>query len=112
MTEQLIDHLAKTPSDPIALAWLSSMGVLDGDVLVPEHENMMVEKVTVFGDPTGPGIVLGLWTFKGRLNMQISWNVAYHGDGQIREVMDMIDKVLIRELGVEMEIEEMRILEC
>ncbi len=42
------------------------------------------------------------------MNIDIVWNVACHGDGHIQEVIDMIDRMLVVELGVEMGIEEVR----
>ena len=108
VSEQIVKDSANMPSEPLALPYFTSIGLLDGDVIVPEHRGMKIENVTVWADPTGPGIVLGLWTFRGRLNIQISWNVAFHGDDQIQEVMDMIDKMLAVELKVEIGIEEVR----
>lgn len=108
MSERIMEHFANMPPEPVALPYFTSFGVLDGDVIVPEHRSMKVENVTVWADSVGPGIVLRLWTFRGRLNIQISWNVAFHGDGQIQEAMDMIDRMLAVELGVEMGIEEVR----
>jgi hypothetical protein len=111
-SRQTTEYFANAPPEPVALPYLTSMGLLDGDVIVSEHGGLKIETVTVWADPIGPGIVLGLWTFRGRLNIQISWNVAFHGDGQIQEVMDMIDRILAVELGVEMEIEEVRGADC
>jgi hypothetical protein len=109
LSERTIERAANMPPEPVALPYLTSIGVLDGDVIVPEHRGMKVENVAFWADSTGPGIVLGLWTFRGRLNIQISWNAAFHGDGQIQEAMDMIDRMLAVELGVEMGIEEVRV---
>jgi hypothetical protein len=108
VSERTMELFANMPPGIVALPYLTSFGVLDGDVIVPEHRGMKVENVTVWADSTGPGFVLGLWTFRGRLNLQISWNAAFHGDGQIQELMDMIDRILAVELGVEMGIEEVR----
>lgn len=112
ISERMMEPPANTPLEPEALPHFTSMGVLDGDLIVPEHGGMKVEKVAVWADPTGPGIVLSLWTFRGRLSIQISWNVAFHGDSQIQEVMDMIDRMLAVELEVEMGIEEVREADC
>lgn len=94
--------------EPVALAHFTSFGMLDGDVILPEYRGIKVENVAVWADNIGPGIVLGLWTFRGKLNIQISWNVAFHGNGQIQEVVDIIDRMLAVELGVEKGIEEAR----
>ncbi|KAI4124458.1 MAG: hypothetical protein LQ347_005725 [Umbilicaria vellea] len=112
MSERMLEPPGTSPAEPEALPFFTSMGVLDGDLILSEHGGMKVEKVAVWADPTGPGIVLSLWTFRGRLNIQISWNIAFHGDGQIQEVMDMIDTVLAVELEVKMGIEEVRGADC
>jgi hypothetical protein len=106
VSEQTAEHFANMPPEPVSGAHFTSLGVLDGDVIVPEHRGMKIENVKVWADSTSPGIVLRLWTFRGRLNIQIAWNVAFHGNDQIQEAMDMIDRMLAVELGVEMEIEE------
>jgi hypothetical protein len=106
VSEQTMEHFANMPPEPVAGAHFTSLGVLDGDVIVPEHRGMKIEHVTAWADSTGPGVVLRLWTFRGRLNIQIAWNVAFHGNGQIQEAMDMIDRMLAVELGVEMGTEE------
>ena len=108
VSERTMELFANMPPAIVALPYLTSFGVLDGDVIVPEHRGMKVENVTVWADSTGPGFVLGLWTFRERLNLQISWNAAFHGDGQIQELMNMIDRILAVELEVEMGIEEVR----
>lgn len=112
VSERMMEPPANTPSEPEALPYFTSMGVLDGDLIVPEHRGMEIEKVAVWADPTGPGIVLSLWTFRRRLNIQVSWNVAFHGDSQIQEVMSMIDRILAVELEVEIRIEEVRGADC
>ena len=112
VSERVAEHFASVPAEPVALPWLTSFGVLDGEVIGAEHGSLEIGNVAVWADNVGPGIVLGLWTFRGRLNVQISWNAAFHGDGQIQEVMDMIDRTLAVELGVEMGIEEVRRAEC
>ena len=92
--------------DPSAMPWFTAIGLLDGVTLQPEHGSIKIERVTVWADNLGPGIVLGQWSFRGRLNLQIHWNVAYHSDEMISSCLDKMDEILKQDLGVEMEIEE------
>jgi len=57
---------------------------------------------TVCADPTGPGVVLGQWTFRGQLNIEIHWNSAYHSDTVIEQALDLVEEALESELGVGM----------
>jgi hypothetical protein len=112
MSEQMPEFFASAPPMPPSQPWITSMGVLDRELLRPDHGDIMVDSVTVWADATGPGIVLGLWTFDGKLSMQISWNSTFHSEAQIQAVMDAIDKTFAEELGVTMETDEVRLVEC
>lgn len=108
MSLQMMQPPANLPPEPqpVAGPWFTSLGVLDGDVIVSQHGGIQVENVTAWADTTGPGIVLRLWTFRGKLTIQIQWSVAFHADAQIKEILDIIDRILAAELGVEMVIEQ------
>ena len=56
--------------------------------MVPDHRDMKTENVSFSCDNASLGFVLGLWTFRGRLNIQVWCNVSFHGDDQIPEVMN------------------------
>lgn len=96
------------PGQPDSVPWFTGLGLLDGETLLSEHgdKDITVEDLDGWADPLGPGIVLRLWTFRGRLNIHVVWNAAYHSDGQIRELMDAIDKTLAGELGIDLDVEE------
>jgi hypothetical protein len=110
MNEQTIEFSANTPPElqVTVMPWFTSLGVLDGDVIVSDHGVAKVENVTGWADNLGPGIVLTMWTFRGRLNIQISWNASFQDEGLIQETMDLIEKILVQELGIEMDTEEVR----
>jgi hypothetical protein len=110
--EQVSQLAAKTPPDgqPVSSPWFTGLGLLDGDgeTIVSEHGDptiIKVDDVDFFADPLSPGIVLRVWTFRGRLNIHVVWNAAYHADEQLRRLMDAIDKSLAAHLGVEVEVE-------
>lgn len=93
------------PPSPPSLPWFTSIGVLENEVIVPEHGSIKVDYVTFWADATVPGIVLRLWTFRQRLNIQIQWNAAFHSDEIIQKTLDIIDNVLRDELHVKIETE-------
>lgn len=108
LSEETLAYLTRTPIQTDALPFITSMGLLDGNVIVPSHGPLEIEQVSVWADSLGLGIVFGLWTFRGKLNLQISWNVAYHTDAQVQQTMDLIDSVFAAQLGVEMDMEQVR----
>lgn len=109
MSEQLRTHpLALEASMP----WFTSHGVLDREMIPPNHGNLKIEKVMVFADPVlGPGIVLGVWTFRGKMTIEVHWNTAFYSDSVMQSTLDIIDKTLNTELGLEIEIEEAMLTE-
>ncbi|KAK4939198.1 hypothetical protein LTR10_020497 [Elasticomyces elasticus] len=109
ISAQVTQMDTKTPPDqPVSVPWFTGLGLLDGETIVSEHGNkdITVEDLDGWADPLAPGIVLRLWTFRGKLNIHLVWNAAYHGDQQIRELMDAIDKTLADELDIDVDIEE------
>jgi hypothetical protein len=104
MSEQLRTHpLALEASMP----WFTSHGVLDREMIPPNHGRLKIDKVMVFADPVlGPGIVLGVWTFRGKMTVEVHWNTAFYSDSVMQSTLDIIDKTLSAELEMEIEIEE------
>ncbi|KAK5086891.1 hypothetical protein LTR05_004061 [Lithohypha guttulata] len=90
---------------PISMPYFTSIGVLDNEVIVPDHGGFQVNYLTFWADSTMPGIVLRLWTFKKRLNVQIQWNAAYHSDASIQRTLDIIEEILKQELGMTVDVE-------
>lgn len=105
------DASAATHSEPIAVPGFTSIGILDRDIIVPENNGIRVDNVAFWVDTIGPGPVLAMWTFRGRLTIQFFWDAAYHGDGQIKELIDIVTKTLLVESGAHMTIEEIKIAE-
>lgn len=93
------------PQTPASFPWFTSIGVLDGEVIKPDHGGIKVSHLTFWADSMSPGIVLRLWTFRKRLSIQIQWNAAFHSDEIIQKTMDIIDRVLDEQLGAKMDIE-------
>ncbi|KAK7906169.1 hypothetical protein LTR67_000895 [Exophiala xenobiotica] len=113
-SEQVSQLAVRTPPDgqPVSSPWFTGLGLLDGDgeteTIASEHGDptiINVDDVDFFADPLSPGIVLRVWTFRGRLNIHVVWNAAYHAEGQLRRLMDAIDKSLAAHLGLEVEVE-------
>lgn len=109
MSEQLRTHpLALEASMP----WFTSHGVLDREMIPPNHGKLKTENIMVFADPVlGPGVVLGVWTFRGRMTVEVHWNTAFYSDNVMQRTLDIIDQSLSTELGLEIEIEEATLTE-
>lgn len=97
-----------TPPIPQSMGWFTSFGVLDNGVIEPDHGEFSIHRVAAWADNVGPGIVLTAWTFKDQMNIQISWNFAYHTSEQINQTLDLIDEEFRHELGVTIAIDETR----
>ena len=106
--DETLSPSGETPDGPIAVPWFTSIGLLDGTTFVSDHADLKVERVAVWADNLYPGIVFGQWSFRGRLNLQIHWNVAYHTDAQIEQCLNIMERIFGSELGTEMAIEEVR----
>ena len=106
---QFAEHFSgeATGDAAVAMAYITSMGLLDKDLLSPSHANgIKISRVSVWADSLGPGCVLGIWTFRGSLNLQVHWNKTFHRVEQVEELMDGIENVLEKELGVVMKLED------
>ena len=108
VVQRTLHPSGETPAGPAAIPWFTAIGLLDGETLQSTHGGISVERATVWADNPGPGIVLGQWSFRGRLNIQIHWNVAFQSEGEINGCLDEMERVLERELGVQMVLEEVR----
>lgn len=103
----------ETPDGPIAVPWFTSIGLLDNKAggaptIVSDHGALKIDAVTVWADNPGPGIVLGQWSFRGRLNIQIHWNVAQQDDELISKALDLLEDALKTGLGVQVALEDTR----
>lgn len=102
---QMMSPPQDIPQTPPSFPWFTSIGVLDGEVIKPEHGGIQVDYLTFWADSMSPGIVLRLWTFRKRLSIQIQWNAAFHSDETIQETLDIIDRLVGEHLGVKMDVE-------
>ena len=108
-SKQLGEHFAgeATGDSATSMAWITSMGLLDKSLLSPSHANgIEIRRVSVWADGLAPGCVLGIWTFRGSLNLQVHWNKTFHKIEQIEELMDDIEKVLEKEMRVLMDLDD------
>jgi hypothetical protein len=106
-------HPSGETPEPIAVPWFTSIGLLDNaaggsPTFVSDHGDLTVNTVTVWADNPGPGIVLGQWSFRGRLNIQIHWNVSYQNDQLISKALDLLEEDLKSGLDVVMEHQSIR----
>lgn len=108
MNDQTLNYFIKTPNQSSSQPFITSMGLLDGNIIVSQHGDITVDKVSVWADSLGLGIILGQWTFRGRLNLQVSWNIAFHDEDQVQSTLQLIDNILNVELGLDLQVEEVR----
>lgn len=109
-SDEMLDMLMKSPPDAQASVYVTSIGVVDG----PGEGRMMkscygaldIAKVYWSVDLLQPGCSIQVWTFRGRLNIQIAYNTAFHGEQQVGTLADMAQDVLRRELGVTLAVED------
>lgn len=95
-----------------AVPWFTSLGVLERGLLREEFGEgdvgaegaiIRVDDVHGWADPMGLGCVLTMWTWRGRLNVQISWNMAFHERETFDGILDGMEEAVQKELGVAME---------
>lgn len=108
VNEQTTNLFIKAVTKSPAMPYITQMGLLDGDIIVSKHGSLTVEQVSVWADSLGLGVILGQWGFRGRLNLQISWNIAFHGEDQVQTTMETIDEILNQELGIDLQVESVK----
>lgn len=104
MGEQLETHpLALEASMP----WFTSHGVLDREMIPSKHGKVTVVNIMVFADPVlGPGVVLGVWSFAGKMSIEVHWNTAFYHDSVMQKTLDIIEQTLCTQLELRMEVEQ------
>ncbi|RMZ84691.1 hypothetical protein DV737_g943, partial [Chaetothyriales sp. CBS 132003] len=108
------EHASKVPPANPALPYFTACGRLDGDIIVPDHTPITVEDVYVFGDPAdGAGVVLGTWTFREMLNVEVHYNTAFEAAKDVDLILDRLREILTSELldGKTLEIEKRSVIE-
>ena len=107
----MLEYASKVNPAPPNFPYFTSCGVLDGDsspIISSKHGDIEVKDVYVFADPSETsGVVLGVWTFRGKLNIEAHFNEAYHDEDFVGQVLDGIGSLLGKEVmgSVEVEVE-------
>ncbi|RMZ89572.1 hypothetical protein DV736_g3182, partial [Chaetothyriales sp. CBS 134916] len=95
----VVEHASKVPLTSAALPYFTACGRLDGDIIVPDHRPITVDDVYVFADPSDwPAVVLGTWTFRGMLNVEIHYNKAVYAAKDVDTMLDRLVETLKSEL--------------
>ncbi|PWN33432.1 uncharacterized protein FA14DRAFT_190581 [Meira miltonrushii] len=72
--------------------------VLDKEVINKQHgdekANLQINKISAWADSIASGMVMRVWTFDGRLNIQLSSNQAWHSEEQIERLLDRTEEEL------------------
>lgn len=105
--------LATPPPIPASAPVLSSFGNLDGRLRrsygANETDGKRVIHVDDFWctlDEAIPDFYVGLWTFRGRLRLQVGYNEKYHERESVKRWLDLVRGELEAGLAVRLEVEE------
>ncbi|KAL8795485.1 MAG: hypothetical protein Q9195_002074 [Heterodermia aff. obscurata] len=105
--------LATPPPIPAAEPLLSSFGNLDGRLRrsygadeTDGKKGIHVDDFWCTLDEATPDIYVGLWTFRGRLRLQIGYNERYHERGSVERWLGLVRGELEAGLAVKLEVEE------
>lgn len=97
---QMAEFWGSIPAGSNAVPWFTSLGDLEkGGLLKQRYESqpggegeaavvIEVGEVHEWADPVGMGMVLTMWTWKGRMWWQVQWNGAFHGREMVRGVLE------------------------
>lgn len=113
LSAQSADFWASIPAGSGAAPWFTSLGDLErGGLLQPTFsiqgddstasagtKQIRLGEVYGWADPVGMGIVLTVWTWKGRMNWQIQWNGSYHDRAMVVEILDGMGEEVVRGLA-------------
>lgn len=113
---QLIEFFTRTIGNApmnkseTASPYFTSLGILDKEVINRNHGdekvNIQINKVSAWADSTASGMVMRVWTFDGRLNIQLSSNQAWHKEEQIEKLLSSTEKELEKAFGFLIRAEE------
>ncbi|KPI37078.1 uncharacterized protein AB675_3600 [Cyphellophora attinorum] len=105
LSKQSAAFWASIPAGSGAAPWFTSLGDLERGGLLQQtydirsceaHEATQIKLEQIYGwaDPVGMGIVLTVWTFRGKMNWQIQWNDAYHERAIVAGILNaMTDEI-------------------
>lgn len=109
MNKQTMNHFVETANLSYSMPYITQIGFLigflDKDTIISDHGGLTIEGVSIWAYALSTGVVLGQWTFRGCSNIQMTWNMAFHESHQVQQTMDRIDKVLIEELGIDLQVD-------
>ena len=96
-------ELAKQPPDPDAPAAtepvLSSLGLLDR-YLNGVYGDVEIRKFDIVAEVDTRQIVCRLWTWRGRIVLNASYNEAFYEEQFVQEFLANIASILLAELGI------------
>jgi hypothetical protein len=108
-SEQMKGLFTGAPEGPAAEPWFTSLGALEKllseNGRYPEGNLRVGDNVSAWGDPVGPGMVLTVWSWKGKCILQGTWNGAFHGRDVVERVLAGIRKEILAGLGIDLSVE-------
>jgi hypothetical protein len=112
-SEQMKGLFTGAPEGPAAEPWFTSLGALEKGLLTSDGRypggNVRVESnVSAWGDPVGPGVVLTVWSWRGRCVLQGTWNGAFHDREVVERILGGARKEVLAGLGVDLEVERVQ----
>ena len=109
--------LAAPQAVPPSMPLLSSFGNLDGRLQQfygekgtgnggsGEEKGIEVEDFWCTLDEATPDFYVGMWTFRGRLSLQVGYNEVYHERESVERWLGLVKEELEGGLGVALEVE-------
>lgn len=103
-SEQLIEFFTKTIGNAAvnqaktATPYFTSLGILDKEIINKFHGNekvnIKIHKVSAWADSIASGMVMRVWTFDDKLNIQLTSNQAWHKEEQIEKLLNQTQEEL------------------
>ena len=109
-TQAVLQTMATPQATPPSTPLFSSFGNLDGRLqrTYDRDTDGEIELLDFWCtlDEVTPDVYIGMWTFGGRLTLQVGYNEVFHERGSIERFLGLVREQLAGGLGVELETEE------
>lgn len=101
--------MATPPPVPSSMPIFSSFGNIDGRLqsrYTGFGTEVEVEDFWCTLDEVTADLYVGAWTFRGRLSLQVGYNVVFHERESVERWAGLVKGELVRGLGVDLDVEE------
>jgi hypothetical protein len=77
------------PANPHPSVSISSLGVVD-KIIEPRHGAFCLKNPWVAADEYSTGVGVFLATWKGRMRLSAGFNLAFHREGEVNEILERV----------------------